>query len=255
MSAPGSLPRWLRRAVVRVAVVAALVLLWRGAIAAWAIPQYLVPSPGSVAAAAASHPGVLLARAGYTLGSALTGLAVSAVFAGLLALAFTSSRRLAQAALPLVVAFRSAPVVAVAPLVMLVAGRGVGTSIIVVTIVSFFPLYVNLLRGLSAPDRTAVELMMVTGATRWQQLCLLRIPYAMPFLFTGLRVAGGSAILGAMLSEWLTGAPGLGMLILASGDMREIELLWAATILSVVVALAVFWATSAGERAVLAWRR
>ena len=198
---------------------------------------------------------MLLARAGYTLGSALIGLAVSGLFAAGLSLAFTSSPRLAQASLPLVVAFRSAPVVAVAPLIMLMVGRGIGTSVIVVTIVSFFPIYVNLMRGLLAPDRNAVELMMVTGATRWQQLRYVRIPYALPFLFTGLRVAGGSAILGAMLSEWLTGAPGLGMLILSAGDMRETELLWAATILTVLVALGVFWATSAGERALLPWRQ
>ncbi len=240
---------------VRVAVLVGLVLAWRAMIAIWGIPQYLVPGPASVLAAAMAHAGVLLARAGYTLGSAMLGLGISGVFAVALSLAFTSSRRLAQASLPLVVAFRSAPVTAIAPLIMLMVGRGIGTSVIVVTIVSFFPLYVNLMRGLAAPDRNAVELMLVTGATRWQQLRYVRIPYAMPFLFTGLRVAGGSAILGAMLSEWLTGAPGLGMLILSSGDLREVELLWAATILSVLVALGVFWGTSAAERALLGWRR
>ncbi len=244
----------LRWVAVRVAVVAALAWLWHAAIAAYAIPPYLVPTPGSVALAAAAQWRVLGARLGYTLGSALLGLLISGGFAAAVSLAFTNSARLARASMPLVIIFRSAPVPAIAPLIMLAAGRGLGTSVLVVTIVSFFPLYVNLMRGLSAPDRNAVELMRVVGATRWQQLRLVRIPYAMPFLFAGLRVAGGSAILGAMLSEWLTGAPGLGMLILSAGDMREVELLWAAVILSVTVALCVFWATSAGERAVLAWR-
>lgn len=239
----------------RAGAVVALVLAWRAVIAAWAIPQYLVPSPASVAAAAAGHVRVLLAGAAYTLGSALLGLGISATFATALALAFTGNRGLERASLPLVIAFRSAPVTAIAPLIMLMVGRGIGTSLIVVIIVSFFPLYVNLMRGLAVPDRNAVELMIVTGATRWQQMRYVRIPYAMPYVFTGLRIAGGSAILGAMLSEWLTGAPGLGMMILSSGDMRETELLWAATIVSVLVALCVFWATSAGERAVLAWRR
>lgn len=243
--------RWL---AIRFGVMAALVLLWRGAIAFYEIPPYLVPAPGSVVQAASGHSRLLLGRAGFTLGSALLGLLISGAFAIALSLAFTNSRRLARASMPLVIAFRSAPVTAIAPLVMLAAGRGVGTSIIVVVIVSFFPLYVNLMRGLAAPDRNAVELMRVTGATRWQQLRYVRIPYAMPYLFTGLRIAGGSAILGAMLSEWLTGAPGLGMTILQAGDMREIEMLWAAVILSVLVALCVFWATSAGERAVLSWR-
>ena len=239
---------------IRLGVVAGLVGLWRALIAVYGIPPYIAPTPGGVVAAAIAHPGVLLAHAGYTLATACIGLAMSGVLAVCLSLAFTSFRRLARASMPLVLAFRSAPVAAIAPLIMLMVGRGIGTGIIVVTIVSFFPLYVNLMRGLAAPDSNAVALMRVTGASGWQQLRYVRIPYAMPYLFTGLRVAGSSAILGAMLSEWLTGAPGLGMLILSSGDMREVEMLWAATILSVLMALCVFWGTSAGERRVLAWR-
>ena len=243
--------RWLG---MRLAVIVALVLFWRWLIADYAIPAYLVPSPGSVAVAAVAQWRILGSHAGYTLGSAMLGLLISGVFAGTLSLAFTNSARLARASMPLVIIFRSAPVPAIAPLIMLATGRGLGTSVLVVTIVSFFPLYVNLMRGLSTPDRNAVELMRVIGASRWQQFRFVRIPYALPYLFTGLRIAGGGAILGAMLSEWLTGAPGLGMLILSAGDMREVELLWAAVILSVTVALCVFWAASAGERAMLAWR-
>ena len=243
---------WL---AIRAGVLAGLVALWWAAIQVFDIPPYLLPTPVSVARAVALHPALLAERAGYTLGSAMLGLLISTLLAGGISVAFINSRALARASMPLVVAFRSAPVAAIAPLVMLMAGRGLGTSVVVVTIVSFFPLYVNLMRGLGAPDRNAVELMQVTGATRWQQLRLLRLPYAMPFLFTGLRVAGGTAILGAMLSEWLTGAPGLGMLILDSGDMRQTELLWAATILSVLVALGVFWTTSLCERNFLSWRR
>ena len=123
-----------------------------------------------------------------------------------------------------------------------------------VTIVSFFPLLVNLSRGLTSTDRNTLELMHVCGASRWQQLRLVRIPFALPFLFSGLRVAGASSILGAMLSEWITGSPGLGNLILESGEMRETELLWAAVLVSVMIALAVFWLTSAGERRVLRWK-
>ncbi len=239
---------------IRLAVVVALVLLWQGAITWWALPAYIVPTPGGVARHAVAQWRVLSARAGFTMLSAFLGLLISGFFTASIALAFTASKRLARASMPLVIAFRSAPVPAVAPLIMLATGRGIGTSVLVVTIVSFFPLYVNLLRGLSAPDRNAVELMRVLGASSWKQLQLVRIPYAMPYLFTGLRIAGGSAILGALLSEWLTGAPGLGALILSSGDMREVELLWAAVILSVLIGLCVFWATSAGERRLLAWR-
>ena len=137
---------------------------------------------------------------------------------------------------------------------MLFLGRGIATSIAVVTIVSFFPLLINMTRGLASTDRNTLELLHVYGATKWQQLALVRVRFALPFLFAGLRVAGASSILGAMLSEWITGSPGLGNLILESSEMRETELLWAAVLISVVVALVVFGLTSAGERRVLRWR-
>jgi NitT/TauT family transport system permease protein len=164
------------------------------------------------------------------------------------------SRSFAQASLPVVIAFRSAPVAAVAPIIMLFLGRGINTSMVVVTIVSFFPLLVNLMRGLANADRNAAELLHVYGASRWQQLRYVRVPFALPFLFTGLRIAGANAILGAMLSEWITGSRGLGNLILEAGELRETELLWAAVLTSVIIALGVFWVTSAGERRMLRWR-
>jgi ABC-type nitrate/sulfonate/bicarbonate transport system permease component len=152
-----------------------------------------------------------------------------------------------------VMVFRSTPVAAVAPIMMLIFGRGIGTSMAVVTVVSFFPMLVNMMRGLESADRNAAELLHVYGASRWQQLRFVRIPFALPYLFTGLRVAGSSAILGAMLSEWITGSKGLGNLILDAGEMREIELLWTAVLTSVAIALAVFWTTSAGEKRFLRW--
>ena len=137
---------------------------------------------------------------------------------------------------------------------MLFLGRGINTSMVVVTIVSFFPLLVNLMRGLANADRNAAELLHVYSASRWQQLRYVRVPFALPFLFTGLRIAGANAILGAMLSEWITGSRGLGNLILEAGELRETELLWAAVLTSVIIALGVFWVTSAGERRMLRWR-
>lgn len=230
-----------------------LVALWQLAVSGLAIPKYLVPAPYDVALAIASHWDVIARQAGFTLSAAALGLAVSTLAAMAVAISFSMSRSLAQASLPLVLVFRSTPVATVAPIMMLAFGRGMITSMAVVTIVAFFPMLVNLTRGLQSADRNAAELLHVYGATRWQQLRLVRLPFALPYLFTGLRVAGSSAILGAMLSEWITGSRGLGNLILDSGDLRETELLWGAVLISVLIALGVFWATSAGEKRILRW--
>jgi NitT/TauT family transport system permease protein len=228
--------------------------LWQTIIVAFALPQYMVPSPWSVAEAFSEHRSMLIGQAALTLGSAALGLLISTIFAILLAVAFVANRLTMQATMPLVVALRSLPVVAIAPVVMLLVGRGIGTSVVVVVIVSFFPMLVNLLRGLFAIDRNAIELLRVYGASRTQQLRLLRVPYALPFLFTGLRIAAANALLGAMLSEWITGSKGLGYLILRAGELREIEQLWAAVLTIVIIALIIFRATSVGERALLYWK-
>ena len=166
----------------RLVIVVAVAIAWQGLIWYWKIPAYLLPDPLGVARAAAAAARSLLAHAAYTVGAAVLGILISTTSAVTLALLFTNSRNLATASMPLVIVFRSAPVTAIAPLIMLMVGRGIGTSVIVVTIVSFFPIFVNLTRGLAAPDPIAVELMMVTGASRWQQLRYLRLPAAMPFL-------------------------------------------------------------------------
>jgi ABC-type nitrate/sulfonate/bicarbonate transport system permease component len=229
-------------------------LIWQFVVMAFRIPPYLVPAPLPVLRAMVTNWSLLGRQTAFTLAAALMGLALSATLAFVIAIAFSMSRNLAQASLPLVVAFRSTPVAAVAPIAMLFLGRGIITSMAVVTIVSFFPLLVNLMRGLVSSDRNAAELLHVYGASRWQQMQYVRIPYAMPFLFTGLRIAGSSAILGAMLSEWITGSKGLGNLILDSGEMRETELLWGAVAVSIAIALSAFWITSAGERHFTRWR-
>jgi NitT/TauT family transport system permease protein len=233
--------------------IAVFVAAWHLIVAGLGIPKYLVPLPLDVALAYEINWRVIAAQAGFTLSAAALGLAASTLFATVVALSFSMNRSLAQASLPVVLVFRSTPVAAVAPIMMLIFGRGISTSMAVVTIVSFFPMLVNLMRGLESADRTAAELLHIYGASRWQQLWLVRIPFALPYLFTGLRVAGSSAILGAMLSEWITGSKGLGNLILDSGEMRETDLLWAAVLTSVVIALVVFWTTSAGEKRLLYW--
>jgi NitT/TauT family transport system permease protein len=256
MTAPATdnLRNTAKRAMLILLSACLLLMAWHLLIAGLRIPAYLVPGPLAVLKAYLVNWKVIATQTGFTLSAAALGLTISTIFASTIALSFSMSRSFAQASLPVVIAFRSAPVAAVAPIIMLFLGRGINTSMVVVTIVSFFPLLVNLMRGLANADRNAAELLHVYSASRWQQLRYVRVPFALPFLFTGLRIAGANAILGAMLSEWITGSRGLGNLILEAGELRETELLWAAVLTSVIISLGVFWVTSAGERRMLRWR-
>ncbi|SNB77729.1 NitT/TauT family transport system permease protein/putative hydroxymethylpyrimidine transport system permease protein [Arboricoccus pini] len=230
-------------------------VVWHLLIKVFAIPPYLVPEPPTVLEGALANSGVLASRTAFTLTSGLLGLALSTVLAAAVAGLYVAFPRAEQASMPIVLAFRSAPVAAVAPIIMMMLGRGISASILVVVIVSIFPLLINLMRGMRAAEPTTLELLHVYNASIWQQLRYVRLPSAMPYLFTGLRIAGTTALLGAMLSEWITGSRGLGLLILDSGEMRDIALLWAAVLLSILLALSMFWITSSLEQRLSRWRR
>lgn len=244
----------LRAGAIAIGSVLATGFAWQLAVTASGVPAYLVPAPWAVVASLIENAGLVLRQAGVTLGAAALGLALSTMVASVVAAAFVMQPRLEQASMPLVIAFRSAPVAAVAPIIMLFLGRSIATSVMVVMIVSFFPLLVNLMRGLRAADRNAAELFALYDATPLQQLRMLRLPAALPYFFSGLRVAVATSFLGAMLSEWITGTPGLGKLILDTGVMRQTELLWGAVVVAVGMSLAVFAATGAVERRLLRWR-
>jgi NitT/TauT family transport system permease protein len=243
-----------RRVLIVAAVVAALGLLWQIAATGLGIPPYIVPRPLSVLDAAATNWWRIARHAGFTLSAAALGLLSSTIFASTIAIGFSLRPTLEQASMPLVLIFRSTPVAAVAPIMTLMIGRGIGTSIAVVTIIAFFPILVNLMRGIAATDPNAAELLHVYGATPMQQMQLVRLRFALPYLFTGLRISGTSALLGAMLSEWITGSEGLGKMILDNSEMRETELLWATVLVSVALGLCIFWSTSAVEHRLLRWK-
>jgi len=232
-----------------------VVALWQLATVVFRIPPYIVPSPGAVGQAFITSRKTLAEHAAFTLLSAFLGLIASCCLAVGLAIAFVTYKTVAKASMPIVMVFRSAPVTAVAPLIMLFVGRGLATSVVVVVIVSFFPIMVNMMRGLLSADLCASELLHVYGASRWQHIRYVQAPYALPFLFAGLRVAAASAVLGAMLSEWVTGSRGLGVLVLESGVMREIEVPWVAVITSVIFALIEIFLTAAAGNRVLHRKR
>ncbi|MEM1289193.1 MAG: ABC transporter permease [Pseudomonadota bacterium] len=225
-----------------------LLALWQTAIIAFELPRFVVPTPLSVFEALSEQWGRLSGAVAYTLQSALLGLATAFLIAVVLATLFTLSDGLARAMMPIVITIRTAPVLAIAPLLILIFGRGQATSIAVVVIVAFFPIMVNATRGFRSTNKEALELMHVCGATWVQTFFKVRVPYALPHIFTGLRTSATSGLLAAMLAEWLSGAPGIGTLILEAGASRNLPLMWAGVVLTMALAFMIFALTVRIER-------
>ena len=242
-----------RRMLGFVAFCTVVALIWHGIVTAYSIPHYIMPTPVKTWTDFLANHALVLDSLVITVGSAFAGMALAAVTGIVLAAIFVNSATVTKALLPIVIGLRTAPVVALAPLFIMIFGRGVWTSIAVVVIVAFFPILVNTMKGFTSTTRSSLEMMHVCGASRMQVLLKVRLPFALPFLFTGIRVASAQAILAAMLAEWLSGAPGLGFLILDSAALRDYGILWSAIVVSMFVAFSVFAVTVSVERALLTW--
>lgn len=224
-------------------------LIWQLAIWLLAMPPYLMPRPIEAAEALVRHRSLIFSNTLFTLAEAGLGLVISAFLAVALGGLFVASPVIQRLTFPWAVALRSVPVVAIAPIVTLMVGRGYWAGVVVVVLAAFFPILVNCMRGFVTVHRGPLELMHLYAASPWQIFWYVRFPYALGFVFSGLRTAAPVAVLGAMLSEWLTGNQGLGYLILDAAALRDLELLWAAIVVSMLLGLLIFWSTATLEQA------
>ena len=244
-----------RRLLLVLLAVGMVLALWWAVIAFYGIKPYFMPGPGATLRTLVDKRGVLVDHALTTLWETTVGVMVAMLFAVGLATAFVTSPAAERALLPIAVTFRSIPIVAVAPLITLIAGRGFATSVVCVTIVSFFPILVNTARGLRALSPEMRELFRVCGANRRQLLRYARMQLTVPFLFAGLRSAAAVAVLGAMLAEWLTGQQGLGYLLTNAAALRDNELMWAVVIVASGCSLGFFAVMQSVERVLVAWSK
>jgi NitT/TauT family transport system permease protein len=232
-------------------VLVVLGLLWQGVIWLFRIPSYLLPTPAAVLTALVDNAAKVRGAAGYTIGCTILGMALSVAVAIAFAIAFLASAMLGRALMPLMIAVRAVPMIAITPIIVIVFGRGPGNSIGMVALLTFFQIMLAARKGFTAPPANALEMMHTYGATFWQIQTKVRMPFAVPYIFTGLRIASGSAILCAMFAEWLSGVGGLGHLILDSYAEQQFALMWAAVLTSMIASYLFLTLTIVAERLVM----
>jgi NitT/TauT family transport system permease protein len=198
----------------------------------------------------------LFDQALYTWGEALLGFALGAVIGVVLASIFVHSGVLERAFVPYVVASQTVPIVALAPLIVVGLGRGLTSVVIIATYLTFFPVTIAVMRGLRSPDPRAVELMRSYAASRWDVYRKVRLPAAVPYLFTALKIAAAASVVGTIIGEGPGGVPnGLGRAILNFNQqyITGPEKLWATILVASAVGVAFFIAVRLVE--LLALRR
>jgi ABC-type nitrate/sulfonate/bicarbonate transport system permease component len=223
-----------------VVVLALLVLAWQLTSSLGSIPAYNLPSPSTAFSSLFDNLGMIAGRCGSTLLAAIAGLAASLVAALVLALIVVQWPALTRAVTTYALIIRTLPIVGVAPLVTLIAGRGIATSILCIAIVTVFTLYVSAVEGLQSVPPPVQDLTELYRTSFWRRLRNTLLPSAFGGLLMGLRIAGPLAVLAAILAEWLSGRAGVGSLMTEAQSNRDVPLLWATTIAAAVLGLVSF---------------
>lgn len=231
------------------AVGATLLLAWEGAVRYWEVPSYLVPGPREVAAVLWSDWALLGEALFATVRVAVLALMLALVLGIALAFLFVQSRALEVSLLPYAILLQVTPVVAIAPLIIIWVDDPFRALVLCATIVALFPIVSSTTIGLKSVDPGLLDLFRLYGATRTQVLLRLRIPSALPYFFSGLRVSAGLSLIGAVVAEFVAGtggtASGLAYQIILAGQQLRIPRMFAALALIAAAGVAFFAVVSA----------
>jgi NitT/TauT family transport system permease protein len=226
-------------------LVAVLLLgAWQGAVTAWEIPPYLVPSPLLVLQTLMADGAVLGAALFFTLKITLLSFALAVVLGTLISFVFVQSRLLETALFPYAVLLQVTPIVAVAPLIIIWVKDPTISLVICAALVALFPIISNTTLGLRSVDPDLQSYFEMNRASRLQVLLRLRVPSALPYFFGGLRISSGLALIGAVVAEFVAGtggsSTGLAYQILYAGYQLNIPRMFAALLLISLAGVALF---------------
>jgi NitT/TauT family transport system permease protein len=232
--------KWLLPALVLVLMIFAWdrVVVWNN------IPHYILPGPGLVASTLINDWAMLFDALLVTLQITMMALAVAVIGGVGLAVLFTQSRLVEMSFYPYAVILQVTPIVAIAPLIFIYVDSRTAGLLLCAWLVAFFPVLANTTLGLNSADHNLRDLFRIYGATRWQTLRYLRLPAALPYFLGGLRIAGGLALIGAVVAEYVAGTGGIGsglaFRILEAGYRLNIPRMFAALILIAVTGVIIF---------------
>jgi NitT/TauT family transport system permease protein len=231
-----------------------LLAFWQFAVPWFGVPKYIVPTPWQVILRIAADPLLLWQNFVPTLIESVLGFVFGNLAAILLAVAFVYSKPVERAYFPVVLFLNTIPVLAIAPVIILIFGIGILPKVVIASIICFFPTLVNMTRGLEAVTPNERELMHVLSASPLEIFWKLRVPRSLPFLFASLRIASTACVVGAIVGEWVGANRGLGSVIIQSTFNYRSDLLYAAIILSSSLAVAIFTVVTIVERRVIRYQ-
>jgi ABC-type nitrate/sulfonate/bicarbonate transport system permease component len=238
-----------------VASVSALILGWEAYVQVSGISPTALPAPSRILAQGFENRAIIAGHTLATLQATIFGFASSLTAAFLFSILIDFFRPLRRALFPVFIITQTLPLIAIAPLIVLWFGFGLTPKIVLVALVTFFPMLVALAQGYESTDRDLSALLGSMGASRWRIFTTARLPSALPYFFAGLRISITYAVVGSIFAEYAGAARGLGIYILNSKNNFRPDLVLAAVFVSATLTLLLFGATVLIQRAAMPWLR
>lgn len=230
-----------------------LIGLWELVVVLFNVPGYIVSSPPQVARTIVSEHGMLLHNLVPTAIETGLGFLIGNGVAIIGAILFVHFKPAERALFPVAIFIRTIPIVAIAPALVIMLGTGYAPKVVVAALISFFPTLVNMARGLDSVDPQTLELMRVLSASRWETFFKVRVFASLPYLFSSLKIAATSAIIGAVVAEWIGANQGLGYLIVQATFNYQTPQLYAAMVVTSLFATVLYALVGVAERLIVRW--
>jgi NitT/TauT family transport system permease protein len=244
---------WLRKRAGAFVVFLLLFVLWEVGVRIFGVKEYLLPPPSKVWTEFLKRYDTVMASAWVTTQEILAGYALAAVVSVPLALWIAYSRFMETAVYPAIVFLQIVPKIAIAPLFIIWFGFGFTPKLLLVFLLSFFPIVVASIVGFKSVDPDIMDFARTTGAGGWRLFAKIRLPQALPHIFTGLKVGAALSATAAVVAEFVASDKGLGYLLLQYNGQLETPMVFATVVLLSLIGLVVYYAVELLERFAIPW--
>ncbi|MDI3471964.1 MAG: hypothetical protein PWQ48_245 [Thermotogaceae bacterium] len=230
-----------------------LLFVWELICILFRIPIYLLPKPSQVFKELFEQFYLLMQHSIITLIESIAGLIIAMLFGVLIAVIMNAFKPLGRMLYPILVISQAVPIIAIAPLILIWFGLGIGPKIGIVTIVCFFPIAVSSFEGFKLIDTDAIDIMRTLNATKFQIYRHVVLPSTLPYIFSGLKIAASYCVLGAVVGEWLGADKGLGVYMVRAMGAFRTDRLFVAILLTVFFSIIIFKVVDILSEVLLPW--
>jgi NitT/TauT family transport system permease protein len=244
-----------RSALTSATAIVLLFVLWEVICRTFKVPTWLVPAPSKIWDATWANRKMLPGHFATTLVATVLGFALSVLAGVPLAIAITASKAARNILYPLFLVFQSVPKVALAPLILLWVGYGMPSKVLVAAVTAFFPIVINTSAGLNSVSEEMLQWTRSYGASSLRTFFKVRLPFAMPYVFSGMKVAMTLSVIGAVVGEFVGSDNGLGFVILTSSSTMNTSLVFSGMVLLSLMGVILFYLIALIEHVACPWYR